>query len=319
MKLEGHDAAWAEWRYAVASSRLHHAWILTGPKGVGKGIFARMAAAELVAEPGVHQPDVAHHPDILMPEHPPENKEEARKREDGKDYRVKRSIPVDEIRALQHRLHTRPTLGRRRAVIIDPADDLEKGAVNALLKCLEEPPEGTYFLLVAHRLGQIVPTIRSRCRLLRFLPLADEAIAGLLLAEAPEADAAALEAAVAVAQGSPGIALEFLKHDLGKAYAIIQRLSREGDADLALRGTLSEVLGARPDRERIQAVIDLARTALSGQLESASRERQVRIIAAHADLNRLAAQAPTYNYDSGLLAMEIGALLVSAAMPREAA
>jgi hypothetical protein len=59
-------------------------------------------------------------------------------------------------------------LGSRRAIIIDPADDLETSAVNALLKSLEEPPAGTYFLLVTHRLGRLLPTIRSRCRILRF-------------------------------------------------------------------------------------------------------------------------------------------------------
>ena len=107
----------------MAGARMHHAWMLSGLKGLGKGLFARAAAAELVTEPGVPQPPAELHPDILIPEHPPENKEEAKKREDGAEYRRKRSIPIEEIRTLIHRLHTRPTLGSRRAVIIDPADD----------------------------------------------------------------------------------------------------------------------------------------------------------------------------------------------------
>jgi DNA polymerase-3 subunit delta' len=89
---------------------------------------------------------------------------------------------------LQHRLTTRPTLGPRRAIIIDPADDLETGAVNALLKSLEEPPAGTFFLLVTHRLGQLLPTIRSRCRILRFAPLADDTVDRILRVESPQAD-----------------------------------------------------------------------------------------------------------------------------------
>ena len=121
-ELVGHDAAWREFRAAMQSPRMHHAWMLTGLKGLGKGSFARAAAAELVAEPGIPQPPVEAHPDILIPEHPPENKEEAKKREDGGDYRRKRAIPIEEIRTLIQRLHTRPTLGSRRVVIIDPAD-----------------------------------------------------------------------------------------------------------------------------------------------------------------------------------------------------
>ncbi len=320
MKLQGHDAAWAEWRAALGSERMHHAWILAGPRGIGKGLFARAAAAELVAAPGVPQPPVESHPDILIPEHPPENKDEEKKRADGQDdIRRKRSIPIDEIRAVQHRLTTRPTLGTRRAVIIDPADDLEKGAVNALLKSLEEPPAGTYFLLVAHRPGRLLPTIRSRCRMLRFAPLGDAAVEAVLRASAPEADPAAREAAIAAAQGSPGIALEFLDQDLGAALRAMQAIVSRGDDDFALRGVLAAEIGARPDRDRMQAVVELARAILAGGLASASRQHQARIIAAHAELVRLAGQLPTYNFDPGLAAMEIGGLLASAAMPREAA
>ena len=315
--LAGHAEAWREWRAALDSPRMHHAWILAGPQGIGKGRFARAAAAELVAEPGVPQPSPGHHPDILVPEHPPENKEEARKREDGQAWRTKRSIPIDEIRALQHRLTTRPTLGSRRAVIIDPADDLEKNAINALLKSLEEPPAGTYFLLVAHRIGRLVPTIRSRCRVLRFAPLSDAAIDAVLAREAPQADRATRAAAIAAAQGSPGSALAFVEQDLGPVHALMQGLLGEGDDDFARRGQLAATLGARPSRERLAAVVDLARAELSRGLAMAGRRRQERIIAAHAELVRLSGQVATYNFDSGLLAAEIGALLASTHDPRE--
>lgn len=320
MNLRGHDPAWAEWHAALGSERMHHAWILAGPRGVGKGLFARAAAAQLVAEPGVPQPPADRHPDILIPEHPPENKEEEKKRADGQDdIRRKRSIPIDEIRAIQHRLTTRPTLGSRRAVIIDPADDLEKGAVNALLKSLEEPPAGTYFLLVTHRPGRLLPTIRSRCRMLRFAPLPDAEVESVLRSAAPEADPAAREAAVAAAQGAPGVALEFLDQDLGAILQAMQAIMARGDDDFALRGVLAAEIGARPDRDRMQAVAELARAVVSADLATAPRARQARIIAAHAELVRLTGQLPTYNFDPALAAMEIGGLLASAAMPREAA
>lgn len=320
MTLRGHEAAWSEWCTALGSERMHHAWILAGPRGLGKGLFARAAAAQLVAEPRVPQPPVDRHPDILIPEHPPENKEEEKKRADGQeDIRRKRSIPIDEIRAVQQRLTTRPTLGHRRAVIIDPADDLEKSAVNALLKSLEEPPAGTYFLLVAHRPGRLLPTIRSRCRMLRFAPLANHVVEEILREAAPQADPAARSAAVTAAQGAPGVALEFLDQELGTVLQAMQGILAQGDEDFALRGMLAAEIGARPDRDRMQAVVELARAVLSSELAAAPRARQGRIIAAHAELVRLAGQLPTFNFDPGLAAMEIGGLLASASMPREAA
>lgn len=316
--LIGHDEAWREWHSALGSARMHHAWILTGLKGLGKAQFARAAAAQLVAEPGIKQPPLEMHPDILIPEHPPENKEEVKKREDGQPYKRKRSIPIDEVRTLQRRLTTRPTLGNRRVVIIDPADDLEKNAANALLKSLEEPPEGTFFLLVTHRLGRLLPTLRSRCRVLRFTPLTDDQIEAILRESAPGADAATRAAAIAAAEGSPGAALEFVAQDLGKLHQLMLRLIAEGDEHFALRGALAEEIGARPDRERQQAAVDLARAVVAAELGQAAA-RDGRVIEAHGQLVRLGAQLPTYNFDPGLVAMELGALLAALAMPRETA
>ena len=317
--LVGHDPAWREWRAAMASPRMHHAWLLTGLKGLGKGHFARAAAAELVAEPGIPQPPAEHHPDILIPEHPPENKEEAKKREDGVDYRRKRAIPIEEIRTLIQRLHTRPTLGSRRAVIIDPADHLERNAANALLKVLEEPPQGTFFLLVTHRPGRLLPTIRSRCRILRFAPLENAAIDRILANCAPQANAEARAAAIAAAEGSPGAAREFVEQDLGKLHKIMLRLMAEGDDQFALRGALAAEIGARPDRERQQAAVDLARAVVAAELGKGGSARNQQIIAVHGELVQLAGQVPTYNFEPALAIMEIGALLASLAMPREAA
>ncbi|MEO5586941.1 MAG: DNA polymerase III subunit delta', partial [Novosphingobium sp.] len=127
--LIGHDEAWREWRAAMTSERMHHAWIISGKQGLGKSAFALEAARALVAEPGVPQPAAEAHPDILVLSHLPANDDEEKKRADGKPFQTKRNITIDQIRRMQQRLNTRPTLGSRRAIIIDPADDLEKGAV----------------------------------------------------------------------------------------------------------------------------------------------------------------------------------------------
>lgn len=316
-RLIGHDEPWAVWRAARAGHRMHHGWILAGREGLGKATFARAAAAELVAEPGVPQPSPEAHPDIHLLEPLPSNDDEAKKRDDGKPYTRKRNISVDQIRGVQRRLVTRPTLGARRAVIIDAADDLEKGAVNALLKSLEEPPVGTFFLLVTHQIGRLLPTVRSRCTVLRFQPLAPEDMVRALAAEAPQLGGAALQAAIAAGSGAPGAALAFAELELGGVWQAMSRLVMEGDPDLALRGELSSALGQRPDRERLLAVVEAARRVLIEAMTHSDDVKRLRIVEAHAALSGLAAQVPTYNFEPALLLLEIGGLLASVARTRE--
>ncbi|MEP2234913.1 MAG: DNA polymerase III subunit delta' [Alteripontixanthobacter sp.] len=307
MTLPGHEPAWREWRKAMAGERMHHAWLLAGKRGLGKAAFADAAARALLgaAESGDH-------PDIVTLTHPPKDDKEERKRAEGKPYEVKRNITVAQIRAMQRRLTTRPTLGDRRAIIVNPADDMEKGASNALLKSLEEPPQGTFFLLVSHAPARLLPTIRSRCRVLRFQPLASGEIAQFLSEHAPEADHATRDAAIAASGGSPGAALGFVEMELGAMAQLMQQIAQQGDADFTLRGRLAQQIGARPQRERIQAILDLARAVLAQRMGDAQPGEGTALADAHANLVTLAGQAPTYNFDAGLLVMEIGGLLARA-------
>lgn len=316
MTMLGHEQPWAQWRDALSGERMHHAWILAGKRGLGKMHFAMAAARELVAEEGVPQPAGAH-PDIIVLDRLPKDDKETKKSEEGKPFETKRNISVNQIRAMQQRLNTRPTLGSRRAIIIDPSDDLEKGASNALLKSLEEPPIGTFFLLVTHRPARLLPTIRSRCRIVRFAAVSDTDLARFLASEAPDADAATQQAAIMAANGSPGAALDFVTRDLGALFGLMQDIIAHGDPDFMLRGRLTAAIGTRPNRERIQATLDLARSVTSGAIGSASRGDYPAIVDAHAELVRLTGQAPTYNFDPGLLIAEIGSLLASAAPNRE--
>ncbi|TCM22126.1 DNA polymerase III delta prime subunit [Novosphingobium sp. PhB165] len=315
----GQRDAWHEWISAIGSERMHHAWLLAGPRGLGKRAFARTAAAELVRLPGQPRPDPASHPDIHVLQALPANDDEAKKKAEGKPWQAKRSISVDQVREMIRRLTTKPTLGERRAIVIDPADELEKSAVNALLKALEEPPAGTFFLLVTHQPGRLLPTVRSRSRVLRFAALGEAELDAVIRRDIPESDAATRQAAIKAAQGSPGMALSFVEHDLGPIHELMLRILHEGDRDYHLRGALADEMGARPARDRQLAALELARTVLVGELAGASRARQLALIEAHGTLMRISAQAPTYNFDAGLLIMEIGGLLASAAMPREAA
>ena len=317
-EYRGHEEAWREWRRALSGSRMHHGWILAGRRGLGKSAFALAAARELVAEDNIPQP-AGDHPDILYISHPPKNDAEARKRDDGKPFELARNIKVEQIRQLQRRLNTRPTIGARRAAIIDPADDMEAPTANALLKSLEEPPQGTFFLLVTHRLGRLLPTIRSRCRVLSF-PRVEEGDMRAVLARAePDADPAVQEAAIAAAAGSPGVAIDFVKLDLGRVHRVMKEIAERGDPDFSARGRLVEAIGARPSREKQLAAIELARAVTSSRMGKVSQNQIPALTDAHAGLVQLGAQAPTYNFDPSLLAMEIGTLLASLAASREAA
>ena len=186
----GHDKAWRQFATACDSHKIHHGWILSGPRGIGKSAFALRAAAMLVDPENAYASMIARgsHPDILSVKRLP--KEALKEDEDIDDVtEFKRSITVDQIRGLQQSLTTRPGLSNRRAIIIDAADDLERGGANALLKSLEEPPVGTFFFLISHASDRLLPTIRSRCQILRFEALSDADMANVLQRAAPEVSA----------------------------------------------------------------------------------------------------------------------------------
>jgi len=315
-ELIGHDSPWREWRAAMAGQRMHHAWLLTGQSGLGKAGFALAAAAELVAEPGVPQPPVDAHPDIHLMTRLPASSDDEKKREDGKPYATKRSITVDQVRTMQRRLTMRPTLGRRRAIVFDSVDDLEKSAVNALLKSLEEPPAGSFFLLVSHRPGGLLPTVRSRCRSLRFHALRDAEVDAVLARISPETPGDIRAAAVEAADGSPGVGLAFIGNDLAPIRRELIAIVREGDPDFTKRGALASAIGARPDRERLLASVELARKICAENAAHASRPVQARLIEAHAKLTRFGSEIPYANFDAGLAVVEIGSLLAAAAPPK---
>ncbi len=174
----GNDAAQAAFAAALGGAKLHHAWLIAGPEGVGKASFARAAATRLLARasgagalpPGLAVPEdhptaklmaAGSHPDFRVMARLPKDAEKP-------DQDLARSITIAQVRTLQPMFATAPAMGPARVVLIDAIDDLERGGANALLKNLEEPPAGTVFLLVSHAPGRLLPTIRSRCRLLRF-------------------------------------------------------------------------------------------------------------------------------------------------------
>ena len=154
--LHGHDEAVAAFRDSLDSRRLHHAWLVAGPEGVGKALFAHKAALRVLADgagpavdaSGLDVPDS--HPIARLVEagsHPDLMRLERLQKDNGE---LARSITVDQVRGLQRLFGTTASMSPWRVVIVDAADDLERGAANALLKNLEEPPPNSVFFLVSH-------------------------------------------------------------------------------------------------------------------------------------------------------------------------
>ena len=207
--LQGQETAEASFEDARARGRLHHAWLLTGPEGVGKATFAYRAARRLLGAPE----DLAYGLLGSSPEHPVSRQVAARSHPDilvlereGPDGKPRRIIPVDDARKLSEFFSKSPASAPHRVAIIDAADDLNPNAANAILKTLEEPPPRGVLLMVSHAPGRLLPTIRSRCRRLAFQPLEIEATAAFVRDRTDVGEDDALRLA-RMAEGAPGRAL----------------------------------------------------------------------------------------------------------------
>jgi DNA polymerase III subunit delta' len=140
-------------------------------------------------------------------------------------------------------------------VIIDSIDDLERTAANALLKTLEEPPAGTIFLLVSHAAGRLLPTIRSRCCLLRFAPLDDATMTSFVLANMPGNDPSDRTHIIAAAKGLPGAALKAASLDMASVEEVLRTLATKGDPTNAIRFALGKSLSAKASQKRYEAFL----------------------------------------------------------------
>lgn len=261
--LYGHAPAEAGLLDALVRDRLHHGWLIAGPRGVGKATlawrFARAALAlappgGLFAAPPLETLDVPDdHPvarRILAGSEP--GLLPIRRGADEKTGRLRAQITVDEVRKLRDFFGLSAAEGGRRVVIVDAADELNPNAANGLLKLLEEPPAGALLLLVAHRPAALLPTIRSRCRVLRLSPLG------------PDALSRAIEQAMGAAPEDPQALAELAGGSVGEAVRILAG----GGLDLYAR--LVRILAGmpRPDRLAIHALADeMAARGAEAQLD----------------------------------------------------
>ncbi len=263
--LFGHADAEAAFLEAFNSGRMHHAWLLTGPRGVGKATFAWRLARFLLSQPAntsdglFGAPEPPTHLDV-DPEHPVARRLAAlseprfhllRRPYDPKTKKLKQDITVDATRKLKGFFGLSAADGGRRVVLVDAADELNQNSANAILKLLEEPPEDATLLLVTHQPARLLPTIRSRCRTLRLRPLSGADLTSALA----QAGAEAVEGPTApglatLADGSVGAAWTLIEQD-GLAFygALVQLLARAPGIDrpaaLALAQTTADLFESR--------------------------------------------------------------------------
>lgn len=233
----GHDEALAGLLARIAERRLPSAILIHGPQGVGKATFAFALAREILATTGDEAPErvaeqvaAGSHPNLFVLRRPPK---------DGKGFYT--VIRVEDVRELRERM--RKTRGRAgwRVAIVDAIDDCNPSAANALLKTLEEPPAETIFLLVSHRPGSLLPTIRSRCHVLALRPLADADVRAVISAE--PAVTGSVEHAVALAAGRPRRAYEAMGLGDDTALVSLQNwLAAPARTPIAAEMALADVL-----------------------------------------------------------------------------
>jgi DNA polymerase-3 subunit delta' len=252
-RLFGHVAAEEFLARSYKSGKGHHAVLIEGPEGIGKATLAFRFANHILRHPDpLSAPDAIEDPN---PEHPisrqiasgaSHNLLHLSRPVDDKTGRVKQAITVDEVRKAGHFFSQTSGTGNWRIVIIDPADDLNRNAANAILKILEEPPKRAMFLVLSHAPGKLLPTIRSRCLPLRLHELdphaMDQALGQLGLAMPPEKR----DAVLALAKGSVARALKLVNYggaDILEAFE--QMLASSGPAQRKMMFKIADALSGK--------------------------------------------------------------------------
>jgi DNA polymerase-3 subunit delta' len=274
--VHGHAAQEAAFLQAFTSGRLHHAWMLTGPKGVGKATLAWRLARFLLATPEADGGLFAAPPQTSLDvpaDHPVARRMMQlaeprnfllRRGPNEKETALSQIISVDEVRKMKSFFTLSAADGGRRTAIIDSVDEMNSAAANALLKLLEEPPANVTLFLISHRPAQLLPTIRSRCRELRLGPLGPADLAVALEAAGGSVAPAEATALAELSAGSVGEAFRMTNLDglslytaLTGLFATLPRLDRPQALALA------ELVAARGAAETFDLLVTLIDVFLS--------------------------------------------------------
>lgn len=298
-RARGHRAAREAIVEQLGLGRLPGAILLHGPQGIGKATFAFEMAVAILSATGDEgslrvgeQIAAMAHPNVFLLRRRPK---------DGKGYYT--VIRVEDVREVRERLHhTRGRTGHRIAVI-DSIDDCNPSAANALLKTLEEPPADTTFLLVSHRPGALLPTIKSRCQNLALRPLADADVRSILAEHDPSLDPAALDRAVALSGGRPRRAFETLALAPDSALSGLQAwLVQPTRFPAAVPLQLADLLGADTQSAELSFAREMLDDWIAAEARAAALQPGARIRLASANelwdkAHALLAEADEINLD----------------------
>jgi DNA polymerase-3 subunit delta' len=286
--LVGHQSAEASFLDAFRAGRLHHAWLIGGPQGIGKATFAYRAARFLLAHSDPADPAVQAAADLgVDPADPTARKVEALSHPDlvvlrrtpGTDKKGPSTfIPVDAVRRALAVFGSTAGAGGYRVCIVDSVEDLNLAGANALLKVVEEPPPRSIFLIVAHAPGRTMATLRSRCRRLTLRPLSVEDVATVLGHLDPGADPATLRRAAELAEGSVRNALQLVDPEV---IALVERVRRTleklPDEDVPELYSLAELLASRAEEERFATFLATVGEWVSGHIRARAQEGASRL------------------------------------------
>ena len=325
-QLFGHVDAEQLLLEAYRSGHIPHAWLIGGERGIGKATLAYRMARFVFAHPDPTAPAVQKAKSLAVPaDHPVARRVASQSHSDllvlervvnektGKLYTV---IRVEDVRRTVSFFGSTAGEGGWRIAILDSVDELAKEGENALLKVLEEPPPRALLLLVSHAPGQVIPTIRSRCRRLVLRPLAEEHVVQAATAALGKTTVTPdIRAAAEAADGSVERALMFLS---GSALDLRQRISallqRLPDVDpRSLHELGDSMAGTEP--ATLAAFMDTVNTWLSARLNNAASglPRMAAVAEAYESVNRSAREVEIYNLDRRPFVFAVfGALAVAA-------
>jgi DNA polymerase-3 subunit delta' len=202
-------------------------------------------------------------------------------------------------------------------VVIDAIDDLERSAANALLKSLEEPPANSLFLLVSHAPERLLPTIRSRCRILRLSPLADDAMTSALAAALPDADDNEINALRLAGQGSPGRAIAFRGLDIAALDKALGELAEQGDPTNARRSQLAQSLGLKSAQPRYEAFLSRAPSVIAATAKLRRGPALAQALLLWERASELAGSATRLSLDPQVVTFELAGMVAALAPARE--
>jgi DNA polymerase-3 subunit delta' len=255
----GHEAQVRAFEHAVQRNRLAHAYLFTGPAGVGKRLFAQELAKALLCEqaspgrleacdrcPSCHQVEAGTHPDCFLASRPEERHE----------------LILDVMRELCRKFALKSMHGRGKVAILDDADDMNEEAANCFLKTLEEPPPRSVLILVGSSAERQLPTIVSRCQVVRFAPLPEALVADILRShELP--DPQMIDRLARLSGGSPGQALALADPELWQfRRTLLDGLTRPQPESVKLAQALTQFVGeagkdSAAQRDRASLVLRL--------------------------------------------------------------